>query len=59
MEPTHLANELSTECVECLMETTERNYYLAREYFLSRKKVLTDAGGQDRVSGLSQEKLGL
>jgi oligoendopeptidase F len=40
MEPTHLANELSTECVECLMETTERNYYLAREYFLLKARIL-------------------
>jgi hypothetical protein len=29
------------------------------EEFLSRKKVLTGEGGQDRVLSLSQEKLGL
>jgi len=40
MEPTHLANELSTESVCSLMETTERNYPLAREYFQLKARIL-------------------
>jgi len=40
MEPTHLANELSTESVSSLMATTERNYPLAREYFLLKARIL-------------------
>ncbi len=40
MEPTHLANELSNESVTSLMETTERNYPLAREYFQLKARLL-------------------
>ncbi|MHC1698036.1 MAG: M3 family oligoendopeptidase [Geobacteraceae bacterium] len=40
MEPTHLANELTTESVASLMETTERNYPLAREYFKLKARIL-------------------
>ncbi len=40
MEPTHLANELTSDSVECLMETTENNYHLAREYFTLKARLL-------------------
>jgi len=40
MEPTHLANELSNESVASLMETTERNYPLAQEYFRLKARIL-------------------
>ena len=40
MEPTHLANELSHESVTSLMETTERNYPLAQEYFHLKARIL-------------------
>lgn len=40
MEPTHLANELSNDSVASLMETTERNYPLAQEYFLIKARIL-------------------
>jgi oligoendopeptidase F len=40
MEPTHLANELSKESVSSLMETTEQNYPLAREYFQLKAHLL-------------------
>lgn len=40
MEPTHLANELTSGSVECLMETTENNYNLAREYFTLKARLL-------------------
>ncbi len=40
MTPTHLANETESEMVERLMEVTERNYGLAREYFELKRRLL-------------------
>lgn len=46
MTPTHLANETEADMVERLMEVTESNYRLAREYFTLKRRLL----------GLSQMK---
>ncbi len=40
MEPTHLANELPAAAVERMMEVTEENYPLAREYFRIKARLL-------------------
>jgi len=40
MEPTNIGNELSGDIVEQLMEVTEANYPLAREYFRLKAKIL-------------------
>jgi oligoendopeptidase F len=40
MTPTHLANETEAEMVERLMEVTESNYGLAREYFELKRRLL-------------------
>ncbi|MBN1141769.1 MAG: M3 family oligoendopeptidase [Deltaproteobacteria bacterium] len=40
MTPTHLANETEPAMVERLMEVTEANYGLARDYFRLKKKLL-------------------
>ena len=40
MEPTHLANELSTAAVERMMAVTEDNYPLAQEYFRLKARLL-------------------
>ncbi len=40
MTPTHLANETEAEMVERLMEVTENNYGLAREYFELKRRLL-------------------
>jgi oligoendopeptidase F len=40
MTPTHLANETETEMVAHLMEVTESNYGLAREYFELKRRLL-------------------
>lgn len=40
MEPTHLANEVEPRAVERLMEVSEKNYPLAREYFHLKARLL-------------------
>ena len=40
MTPTHLANETEAAMVERLMEVTENNYGLAREYFDLKRRLL-------------------
>lgn len=40
MEPTHLANEVDPQAVERLMEVSENNYHLAREYFHLKARLL-------------------
>ena len=40
MTPTHLANETEPETVDKMMEVTEENYKLAREYFALKKELL-------------------
>ena len=40
MTPTHLANETEPEIVDRMMEVTEANYGLAREYFALKKELL-------------------
>lgn len=40
MTPTHLANETEAEMVERLMDVTEYNYGLAREYFELKRRLL-------------------
>ena len=40
MTPTHLANETEPKTVEKMMEVTESNYGLAREYFELKKELL-------------------
>jgi len=40
MTPTHLANETEPATVEKMMEVTERNYGLARDYFALKKELL-------------------
>ncbi len=40
MTPTHLANETEPEVVARLMEVTEANYGLAREYFQLKRRML-------------------
>jgi oligoendopeptidase F len=40
MEPTHLANELSTAAVAKMMAVTEDNYPLAQEYFRLKARLL-------------------
>lgn len=40
MTPTHLANETEADMVERLMEVTESNYRLARDYFQLKRRLL-------------------
>ena len=40
MEPTNLGNEIPTPVVESLMQVSEANYHLAREYFGLKAKLL-------------------
>ena len=40
MEPTNLGNEIPTPVVESLMQVSEANYSLAREYFKMKAKLL-------------------
>jgi len=40
MTPTHLASETSPEMVERMMEVSEQNYGLARDYFALKKELL-------------------
>jgi len=40
MTPTHLANETEVDMVDRLMEVTESNYSLAREYFELKRQLL-------------------
>ena len=40
MEPTHLANELAPEVVDGLMQVSEENFHLAREYFYLKARLL-------------------
>jgi oligoendopeptidase F len=40
MAPTHLANELAPEIVEGLMQVSEENFHLAREYFHLKARLL-------------------
>ena len=40
MEPTNLGNEIPTQVVESLMQVSEKNYPLAREYFRLKAQLL-------------------
>jgi oligoendopeptidase F len=40
MEPTHLANELEPQAVERLIEVSENNYHLARDYFRLKARLI-------------------
>ncbi len=56
MTPTHLANETDPETVARLMEVTEANYGLARDYFRLKRKLLglTEMKNTDIYAPLQQ-----